>query len=234
MNNLKTSQKMQSQKQLAFKIFSSKYLITVPSVLRLGCSVLLVTGVALILIYVSYINYWQKTIFRTQTVDFNILMNLLPIKLSIHLIQGNTDELQRTIDSNYGLFGIVVTNCKTIKEECPYQEITYISNGKLITTLNGEKKYKSKGNYAYNWQSSLSKKSLKGQLYGLLRNPAPLTQELEYKNPRYGSVTPTGRINSGIIIGRVYFIRNSLPPFSNEIIKWLKNPFSSSSAALSK
>lgn len=232
MDNSRVLQKKQSQKQLHLKGFLLRYLFSTPSLVRLGGSVMLATGVTLLLIYVSYTNYWTKTIFRTQTVDFNILMNLLPTKLSIHLLDGNTKELQRTLDTNYGLFGVVVTNCKTAQTKCPRQEITYLSSGRIIKTLKGGKKYQKKEGYAIHWQSKLSEENLKGQLYALLRNPPPLTSEWEYKDPRQNNVIPTGRTNSGEIIGRVYFIRNSPPPFFDELVKWLKNPFSNSSGNL--
>jgi hypothetical protein len=148
------------------------------------------------------------------------------------LLDGNTEELQRTLDTSYGLFGVVVTNCKTAQPECPRQEIIYLSSGEIIKTQNGGKKYQNKEVYAKQWQSSLSEESLKGQLYALLRNPPPLTPEWEYKNPRQNNVIPTGRTNSGQIIGRVYFIRNSPPTFFDELVKWLKNPFSTSSGTL--
>lgn len=232
MDNSRVLQEMQSQKQLHLKGYLLKYLISPPSLMRLGSSVMLATVVTLLLIYISYVNYWTKTIYRTQTVDFNILMNLLPTKLSIHLLDGNIEELQRTLDTNYGLFGVVVTNCKTAQPECPRQKITYLSSGEIIKTSNGGNKYQNKEGYAIHWQSRLSEESLKGQLYGLLRNPPPLTPEWEYKDPRQNNVIPTGRTNSGQIIGRVYFIRNSPPPFFNELVKWLTNPFSTRSGNL--
>ncbi|MGK7894998.1 MAG: hypothetical protein AB4372_15605 [Xenococcus sp. (in: cyanobacteria)] len=70
--------------------------------------------------------YWHGTIRRVQTVDFNILAHTLPTKLSYSLISEDIAELQRTIDSNYGLFGIVVTDCLSIEPECSNQKIKVI------------------------------------------------------------------------------------------------------------
>lgn len=67
--------------------------------------------------------YWNGTIFAVQTVDFNILSHSLPTKLSIALDQGKKAEIQRTLDSNYGLFGLVITDCKTINVKCTNQKI---------------------------------------------------------------------------------------------------------------
>ncbi len=73
---------------------------------------------------------------------------------------------------------------------------------------------------------------LQNQVYAILRNSPPLTSEWEYQDPRQNNITFTGRTNSGKIIGRVYFIRNLEPPFFDELIKWLKNPLSTSSGTL--
>lgn len=209
-----------------------KHLVAKPSLIRLSGSLLLATLITLFLIYISYINYWTKTIYRTQTVDFNMLLNLMPTKLSMHLVDGDTKELQRTLDSNYGLFGVVITNCQTEQIDCKGQAITYLSKGKIITNANGEKIYQNTEGYANNWQSRLTVGSLQGQVYALLKTPPPLTAELEYQNPRQDNVTNTRRKNKGKVIGRVYFIRNLEPPFLNELIKWLKNPLSASSGTL--
>ena len=210
-----------------------KYIIYKPSLVRLGGSLLFSVLLTLLLIKVSHYNYWNRTIFRTQTVDFNILANILPTKLSTLLLDENIEELQRTIDSNYGLFGIVVTDCQIEQAECPKQEILYISNGEVIrSNSTGNVEYKSKGRYAKNWQSGLSRQSLSGQFYEILRNPPPLTAEQKYEDARDLNFTPSGRTNSGDIIGRVYFLRNLPPKFYPSLIRWIKNPFSDSSAVL--
>ncbi len=74
-------------------------------------------GLASITSYSLYQGYWHGTIRRVQTVDFNILSHTLPTKLSFALINQNVEELQRTLNSNYGLFGIVVTDCLSIEPE---------------------------------------------------------------------------------------------------------------------
>ncbi|MEG4229452.1 hypothetical protein QUA35_29780 [Microcoleus sp. N9_B2] len=68
-------------------------------------------GLATVKNWENYKNYWHGTIFAVQTVDFNMLSHTLPVKLSYTLLQGNIEELQRTLDSNYGLFGLIVTDC---------------------------------------------------------------------------------------------------------------------------
>lgn len=50
--------------------------------------------------WIDYKNYWDGTIYRTQTVDFNMLSHTLPTKLSYALQQKDTAEVQRTLNSN--------------------------------------------------------------------------------------------------------------------------------------
>jgi uncharacterized protein YozE (UPF0346 family) len=59
----------------------------------------------------NYANYqrYNSSIFATQTVDFNILAHTLPTKLSYAFTKGDFEELQKTLNSNYGLFGLVIT-----------------------------------------------------------------------------------------------------------------------------
>jgi hypothetical protein len=54
--------------------------------------------------WMDYQYYWNGTIYRTQTVDFNILSHTLPTKLSYALQKKDIDELQQTLNSNYGFF----------------------------------------------------------------------------------------------------------------------------------
>lgn len=204
--------------------------ISISAGVRLFVSIILAMAIALVLSYSNYLEYWTKTIYRVQTVDFNMLSHTLPIKLSLELQAGNIEELQRTLDSNYGLFGIVTTNCKSEEPKCPEQEITYVSSAKVIIGSSGSKTYLPRGPYADNWLSLLSEDSLDGQVYVPLRNPPPRATEWEFKTPHDKEKTIIGHFNTGKIIGRVYFIRNPIPLFSNELKKWLKYPFGSSSA----
>jgi len=142
----------------------------------------------------NYANYqrYNSSIFSTQTVDFNILAHTLPTKLSYALIKGDLEELQKTLDSNYGLFGLVITNCTTTKFDCLGQKILFSTNSK----------YK-------NFKLSV----LTNSPYDYLRNPIPLTAEGSYQGPFYRDRNITGRTNQGKIIGRVYYIRRERPGF---------------------
>jgi hypothetical protein len=53
-----------------------------------------------------YESYWNGTIHRVQTVDFNILHHVLPTCLSQMILAGRDAEIQNVLNSNYGIFGI--------------------------------------------------------------------------------------------------------------------------------
>jgi predicted RNA binding protein YcfA (HicA-like mRNA interferase family) len=154
-----------------------------------------------------YNNYWHGTIFRVQTVDFNMLSHTLPVKLSYTLLQGNIGELQRTLDSNYGLFGLIVTDCKMATKDCLSEQIIYQSKS------------------SHKWTKEISLATLSNHPYDLLQNPPPLQTERQYAKPDDSKPIPTGKVNSGEIIGRVYYVRGVPPTFIEDYNNWIKNPF---------
>ena len=154
-----------------------------------------------------YNNYWHGTIFRVQTVDFNMLSHTLPGKLSYTLLEGNIGELQRTLDSNYGLFGLIVTDCKMAAKDCLSEQILYQSKS------------------SQKWTKEISLATLSNHPYDLLQNPPPLQVERQYAKPGDSKPIPTGRVNSGEIIGRVYYVRGVPPTFIEDYTNWIKEPF---------
>lgn len=162
--------------------------------------------------FLNHHKYWNGTIFAVQTVDFNILSHSLPTKLSIILEQGKKAEIQRTLDSNYGLFGLVVTDCKTIDVKCTNQKVLYSSKSK------------------FRWQQRIQLRNLSSYPYDNLRNPPPVYAEGYFANTRDRQRLPTNRTNPGTIIGRVYYIRNTPPTFIQDYTRWLQNLSSLSGA----
>jgi hypothetical protein len=152
--------------------------------------------------------YWNGTLRRVQTVDFNMLSHTLPTKLSAVLANKNYQELQRTIDSNYGLFGIIVTDCKKVDSLCREQKITFASNGRK------------------DWKILPESEDLSNHPFDLLRTPAPLITEKSYENPNANEQIFTKGSNEGIIIGRVYYVRGTAPAFISDYISWLSNVWS--------
>lgn len=174
--------------------------------------------IAIIYAYKNYENYWFVTIFRTQTVDFNILANQLPTKLSLALVRNNLQEVHQTLDSNYGLFGLVVTDCKLKTVNCEDQKIVAYSNeGDL---------------YKYKWAKNLTVASLKDSYFDVLLDPPPLTAEWGYQNSYSlkGEEELTGRKNSGKVIGRVYYVRGIPPSFLESFAHWTQDPTINSSS----
>lgn len=161
-------------------------------------------GLATAASWQNHRGYWHGTIVRVQTTDFNILSHMLPTKLSYALEQGDVGELQRTLDSNYGLFGMVVTNCTVAARACPAQQIFYATNSKL------------------KWRQDLQVENLSSQPYDLLRSPSPLLTERGFDHSRDRSWDATGRTNAGQIVGRVYYVRGVPPLFRNTYPAWLQ------------
>jgi hypothetical protein len=174
------------------------------SVGRLGIISLASLCAATVANWGNHQGYWNGTIQRVQTTDFNILSHTLPTKLSLALIENDIQEVRRTLDSNYGLFGMVVTNCTIVETICSNQEILYSSNSDR------------------EWKRQLTVEKLADEPYSILRNPPPVITEAEMRGTREPTWESTGKINSGEIIGRVYYVRGIPPEFWTEYFKWFK------------
>ncbi|MBD2730259.1 HAMP domain-containing histidine kinase [Nostoc sp. FACHB-892] len=142
--------------------------------------------------------------FAVQTVDFNILSYTLPMKVSYTLIKGDLEELQRTLDSNYGLFGLVITDCKSLENKCPKQKILFSTNSKYQTYTISD---------------------IVNSPFDYLKDPIPVVAERFYQNSYIGNRLKTGRTNKGKIIGRIYYIRVNRPNFITSQLLWLRKPF---------
>ena len=190
---------------MSYRIASIKETIqaTVGSLGRLALIGTTAFGIASYANFGHHKSYWNGTIERVQTVDFNMLSHMLPTKLSQALLAGDAQEIQRTLDSNYGLFGLVVTNCRTSQPDCR-QDIQYVSDSKLP------------------WREGLNNDVLSASTYDVLRNPPPAYTIGSYANSREPVRQPTGSINSGRIIGRVYYVRGIPPSFLSAYSKWIK------------
>lgn len=162
--------------------------------------------------YINHTSYWKKTIPRVQTVDFNILSHMLPTKLSYALLQGNEEELQKTLNSNYGFSGLIVTDCQTAAPDCPGQQILYASQGR------------------FDYKTELRPEELIEHPFDLLRDPPPLLTEATYAHAHATVRDKTGKTNPGEIIGRVYYVRGTPPPFLSDYQRWLSNPLRDSGA----
>ncbi|WP_373546445.1 hypothetical protein [Chamaesiphon sp.] len=201
------------------------------SIIRGFAALMLSAGTGLGVIYVNYHSYWKVTIYRTQTVDFNILANLLPAKVSTHLLKKDKKGLQEALDTNYGLFGIFVTDCKSVEVDCPEQKVTYGSKLKIEQISNSKQKLIPEGNYAGAWAKKFTETDtpsqlLKGSDYVILRNPPSIQADWKFNSPRDSKIVLSQQKNVAKIVGRIYFIRGNPPSFLSELEKWLKKPLS--------
>ena len=165
-------------------------------------------GIGVLSMVERHNTYWNTTIFRVQTVDFNILSHTLPTKLSYTIIQNQPEELQRTLDSNYNLFGLVVTD----------------ASGKNIIAYSGKG-----SNREPSWISALEPERLQNYPYDVLLDPPPLLTQWNYNSPHAKERSAINSLSWGRFIGRVYYIRGVPPTFTDDFRKWLSNPFTGSS-----
>ena len=173
---------------------------------NLVATVSITFGLATTFSWYNYKSYWHGTIRRVQTIDFNILSHILPTKLSYLLIHQDIEELQLTLNSNYGYFGIVVTDCSKPESEpeCPDQNILYSTDAESI------------------WKQELNTEKLSALPYNVLKNPPPILTESEFTSSRDEVPKSTGKINPGKVIGRVYYVRGVPPTFRADLFDWLK------------
>ncbi|MBY0358928.1 MAG: hypothetical protein K2W82_13065 [Candidatus Obscuribacterales bacterium] len=143
-----------------------------------------------------YESYWNGTIHRVQTVDFNLLHHTLPATLSQLILAGDDEAVQKVLDSTYGIFGLIVTDAQ----------------GKEV--LFGTKAiYKRE-----TWQPKLSLEYLYEQKepFDLLTDPPPLRVQYVHASPRVDGVISAVK-PSGKIIGRIYYVRGVSPGFAEDL-----------------
>lgn len=144
-----------------------------------------------------YKSYWEGTIERVQTVDFNLLHHTLPATLSHLILTGDDQALQRVLDSTYGIFGLVVTDP---------------SGRKIMYKTDAVYKHKT-------WQDFVSVDYLSQQKepFDVLLDPPPSVAQYMHKSPRQPEIVRTGHAPSGRVIGRVYYLRGIAPSFISDL-----------------
>jgi hypothetical protein len=149
-----------------------------------------------------YESYWEGTIRRVQTVDFNMLHHTLPTTLSYLVLTGQDDAIQKVLDSNFGIFGIIITDPKG-------ENIVYKT----------EKVYHKK-----TWQNLLSvdflkqsQKDKEAEHFDLLTDPPPLWAQYANSSPRQAADTQVLPLPKSRVIGRIYYVRQPPPPFVEDV-----------------
>lgn len=158
-----------------------------------------------------YKSYWDSTIYRVQTTDFNLLHHTVPVTLSHFIINGQDESIQQVLDSTYGLFGMVVTN----------------PDGTAILYRT------SKTYHRRSWQDRVSPDFLQevGEPYDLLCDPPPKHAVYEHESPRETRAVKVNAQPQGRVLGRVYYLRANPPTFIEDLTGFLaSNPFEISAA----
>jgi len=158
----------------------------------------------LILCHAHYKSYWFGTIYRVQTTDFNLMHHVLPQTLSQMIIAGRVDLIQETLDSTFGLFGLVVTD----------------PSGKTVLWKTGKVYHRE----SWHHKATPDLLKLEEEPFDLLTNPV----ELE---PLYAHVSPRSmhakqlRQPKGQVLGRLYYLRADPPPFWTDIKSFITGGF---------
>jgi hypothetical protein len=148
-----------------------------------------------------YQSYWNATIYRVQTTDFNLLHHTLPTTLSELIIAGRDDEVQNVLDSTYGIFGLVVTD--------PSGESILYKTNKVY--------------HRQSWQSKATPEGLseegKNEPFDLLTDPPPLEPVWQHESPRaQAAVRDNTAVSAGgRVIGHLYYVRPDPPPFLEDL-----------------
>ena len=165
----------------------------------------------LLLCHENYKSYWLGTIFKVQTTDFNILHHTMPTTLSQLILADRDDLIQKALDSNYGLFGLVVTDAK--------------DDSVLYKT--------SKVYHQQIWQEHIAPEDLARAIkihqvepYDLLTDPPPLEPSWEHPSPRAVDAVAVVKDvfrKKGRVLGHLYYVRPDPPPFFEDLREFLFN-----------
>lgn len=148
-----------------------------------------------------YESYWTGTVHRVQTVDFNLLHHCMPSTLSQLIIAGRDDEVQRVLDSTFGLFGLVITD--------PSGESVLYKTSKI---------YKRKS-----WHQRATPEGLAAEKepYDLLTDPPPLQAVYQHKSPRHDeAIASAGVVPQARVLGRIYYVRTLPPTLSDDLLNF--------------
>jgi len=150
---------------------------------------------------IHYQSYWLGTIAKVQTTDFNLLHHTLPITLSAMIQEGRDDLIQKTLDSNYGLFGLVLTD--------PSGENVLYKTNKVY--------------HRQSWQKFANAEGLAqgNEPYDLITDPPQLEPLFVHDSPRVEKARATGAKVRGKVLGRIYYMRSPPPPFAEDIGNFL-------------
>ena len=164
----------------------------------------------LLLCHENYKSYWLGTIYKVQTTDFNMLHHTLPSTLSQLIIADRDDLIQKCLDSNYGLFGLLVTDAG---DDSVLYKTTKIYHRE-------------------SWQGHIAQEDLahikKSEPYDLLTDPPPLGAGWEHPSPRAEKAVPANKSKvrtAGRVLGHLYYVRPDPPPFFEDLFGFFSTGF---------
>jgi hypothetical protein len=147
----------------------------------------------------TYKDFYGKKLFKLHTLDLKTIADQMTIKLNFFLSQGNREGLQDVLDASFGLFGFVVTDCKTTQMICPEQRILFASDKNLP------------------WLHFPRVSLLPKGSFTVLRRLQKASDD--------GRIVPSEN-RPGDIIGRLYVIRNMPDSFTDDYGHWIQSPLS--------
>lgn len=155
----------------------------------------------LCLCHTHYDAYWNGTIRKVQTTDFNLLHHTMPTTLSAMILAGRDDLVQQTLDANYGLFGLALTD----------------PSGENIV-------YKTEKSYHHqSWRDKLNIQSLAKDTepFDLITDPPQLAPLFTYDSPRALKAKVTNEPIKAKVLGRLYYLRDTPPTFNTDVANFL-------------
>ncbi|MDZ4834987.1 MAG: hypothetical protein SGJ27_14515 [Candidatus Melainabacteria bacterium] len=179
-------------------LLNLKKRILVPAVILVGLCAWL------ILCHAHYKSYWFGTIYRVQTTDFNLMHHVLPQTLSQMIIAGRSDLIQETLDSSFGLFGLVITD----------------PSGKTVLWKTGKVYHRE------SWHRKATPELLSSEVepFDLLTNPVELEPVYAHQTPRSMKAKQL-RQPKGQVLGRLYYLRADPPAFWSDIQSFVVGGF---------
>ncbi len=72
-------------------------------------------------------DFKQQRLLRIHTADLRTLAEQMTIKLSYFMERGEDRIVQQILDADFGLFGFVVTDCRSTAVACPDQQTLFVS-----------------------------------------------------------------------------------------------------------
>ncbi|MDJ0508789.1 MAG: type II toxin-antitoxin system HicA family toxin [Crocosphaera sp.] len=164
----------------------------------------LLLGFSILAISKTYQTYYNYTFLPSQKVNHDILSPTLPLALSSAIINNQTKDITTILNSNYGLWKLVITDVEGKK-------IINYSDKNLMNESD--------------WIENISNENLQKYAYRLLLKPSLLNSKSFDLDFQQNYINNQTIINPDLILGRVYYVSNIYPNFQEELFHWLQNPF---------